>query len=93
MTRLSDLPEGQPITVDPMQAFPVIKDLVTDVSWNFKVKQRIKPFKPRKPDAPDGTSRMDQRDADRVQAAPRCRVALVHPSVASSLISGERSIG
>ncbi len=72
MTRLSDLPEGAPITVEPMMAFPIIKDLVTDVSWNFKVKQRIKKFKPRKPDAPDGTWRMDQRDVDRVQEFRKC---------------------
>ena len=72
MTRLSDLPEGQPITVEPMMAFPIIKDLVTDVSWNFRVKQTIKPFKPRKPDAPDGTWRMDQRDVDRVQEFRKC---------------------
>ena len=72
MTRLSDLPEGQPITVEPMQAFPVIKDLVTDVSWNYEVKKKIKPFAPRKPDAADGTWRMDQRDVDRVQEFRKC---------------------
>ena len=58
MTRLDTLDLSQPVTVEPMQAFPLIKDLVTDVSWNYKVKQAIKPFKPRKPDAPDGTWRM-----------------------------------
>ncbi len=72
MTRLSDLPEGEPISIEPILAFPVIKDLVTDVSWNFRVKERIKPFKPRKPDAPDGTWRMDQRDVDRVQEFRKC---------------------
>ena len=55
MTRLSELPLDQPVTVEPMRAFKPIRDLVTDVSWNFRVKQEIKPFKPRKPDAPDGT--------------------------------------
>jgi succinate dehydrogenase / fumarate reductase iron-sulfur subunit len=72
MTRLSELPEGQPITIEPIQAFPVIKDLVTDVSWNFKVKTKIKPFTPRPPDAADGTWRMDQRDVDRVQEYRKC---------------------
>src|SRR5580692_8244417 len=72
MTRLTDLPHGEPITLEPIQAFPVIKDLVTDVSWNFRVKEKIKPFKPRKPDAPDGTWRMDQRDVDRVQELRKC---------------------
>ena len=72
MTRLSELPLDKPVTVEPMRAFPPIKDLVTDVSWNFRVKQRIKPFKPRPPDAPDGTWRMAQADVDRVQEFRKC---------------------
>ncbi len=72
MTRLSQLPEGETITIEPIQAFPLIKDLVTDVSWNFRVKQKIKPFKPRKPDAEDGTWRMAQEDVDRVQEFRKC---------------------
>jgi succinate dehydrogenase / fumarate reductase iron-sulfur subunit len=72
MTRLDDLPTELPIIVEPMQAFPTIKDLVTDVSWNFRVKERIAPFKPRRPDAPDGTWRMAQEDADRVQEFRKC---------------------
>ena len=50
--------EEKPVIVEPMRTFPAIKDLVTDVSWNYEVKKRIKPFRPRKPDAPDGTWRM-----------------------------------
>ena len=42
MTRLSDLPLEQPVKLQPMKAFPLIKDLVTDVSWNFDVKKKIK---------------------------------------------------
>ena len=72
MTRMNALPADEPITVEPMKAFPVIKDLVTDVSWNFRVKKGIKPFKPRPPDAADGTWRMDQRDIDRVQEFRKC---------------------
>ncbi len=72
MTRLSDLPVDKPITLQPMKAFPVIKDLVTDVSWNFRVKKKIKKFKPRPPDAADGTWRMDQVDIDRVQEFRKC---------------------
>src|SRR6266705_6180299 len=53
MTRMSELPVDMPIVVEPMKAFPKIKDLITDVSWNFRVKTRIKPFTPRAPDAPD----------------------------------------
>jgi succinate dehydrogenase / fumarate reductase iron-sulfur subunit len=72
MTRLNTLPLHQPITVQPMKTFPLIKDLVTDVSWNFEVKKKIKKFKPRKPDAPDGTWRMAQYDVDRVQEFRKC---------------------
>ena len=49
MTRLNTLPLEEPVTIGPMHAFPVIRDLVTDVSWNFRVKQRIAPFTPRPP--------------------------------------------
>jgi succinate dehydrogenase / fumarate reductase iron-sulfur subunit len=55
-----------------MKAFPLVRDLVTDVSWNFAVKKRIKPFAPRPPDAPDGTWRMAQSDVDRVQEFRKC---------------------
>ena len=72
MTRLNTLNQLEPITVEPMQAFPLIKDLVTDVSWNFRVKKEIKPFKPRPADAPDGTWRMNQDDVDRVQEFRKC---------------------
>jgi succinate dehydrogenase / fumarate reductase iron-sulfur subunit len=72
MTRLNELPLDKPVTVEPMKAFPPVKDLVTDVSWNFRVKKKIQPFKPRKPDAPDGTWRMMQSDIDRVQEFRKC---------------------
>ena len=72
MTRLNSLNLDEPITVEPMKAFPLIKDLVTDVSWNYRVKQGIKPFRPRTPDAPDGTWRMAQSDVDRVQEFRKC---------------------
>jgi succinate dehydrogenase iron-sulfur subunit len=72
MTRVSDLDLSLPVIVEPMQAFPKIKDLVTDVSWNYRVKKQIEPFKPRPPDAPDGTWRMAQEDVDRVQEFRKC---------------------
>jgi succinate dehydrogenase / fumarate reductase iron-sulfur subunit len=71
MTRLSELPLDRPITVEPMKAFPLVKDLVTDVSWNFRVKKKIKEFAPRPPDA-DGRWRMAQADVDRVQEFRKC---------------------
>jgi succinate dehydrogenase / fumarate reductase iron-sulfur subunit len=72
MTRMSELPPGETVTVEPMKAFPLIRDLVTDVSWNFEMKKKIKKFKPRPPDAPDGTWRMAQEDVDRVQEFRKC---------------------
>jgi succinate dehydrogenase iron-sulfur subunit len=72
MTRLSQLPIEQPITVEPMKAFPPIKDLISDVSWNYEVKQGIRKFKPRPADATDGTWRMKQGDIDRVQEFRKC---------------------
>jgi succinate dehydrogenase / fumarate reductase iron-sulfur subunit len=72
MTRLSELDLTEPVTVEPMRAFPPIKDLVTDVSSNFRAKKRIRRFTPRPPDAPDGTWRIAQSDADRVQEFRKC---------------------
>ena len=71
MTRLNDLNLDMPVIVEPMKAFPSIRDLVTDVSWNFEVKKKIK-SSPRAPDAPDGTWRMQQVDVDRVQEFRKC---------------------
>ncbi len=72
MTRLNTLPLDQPVTVEPMHTFPHVKDLVTDVSWNFRVKEKIKKFQPRKPDAADGTWRVAQADVDRPQEFRKC---------------------
>jgi succinate dehydrogenase / fumarate reductase iron-sulfur subunit len=72
MTRLSELPLDRPVSVEPMRGFPPVKDLVTDVSWNFEVKRRIKPFRPRPADEPDGAWRMAQSDVDRVQEFRKC---------------------
>jgi len=72
MTRLNTLPLDKPVTVEPMKSFPHMKDLVTDVSWNYKVKQRIPKFEPRPPDAPDGTWRIAQEDVERVQEFRKC---------------------
>jgi succinate dehydrogenase / fumarate reductase, iron-sulfur subunit len=72
MTRLSDLPLDRPVTIEPMRSFPPLRDLVTDVSWNFAAKRRIKQFKPRPPDAADGTWRIAQEDVERVQEFRKC---------------------
>jgi len=72
MTRLNQLDLNQPVTVEPMKTFPHVKDLVTDVSWNYEVKKKIQKFTPRKPDAPDGTWRVQQADVDRPQEFRKC---------------------
>jgi succinate dehydrogenase / fumarate reductase iron-sulfur subunit len=72
MTRLSEIDLDQPVVIEPMKAFPKIRDLVTDVSWNFRVKKTIKPFKPRPADAPDGTWRVDSADIERPQEFRKC---------------------
>ena len=72
MTRMSHLPTDEPITIQPLKAFPPIKDLVTDVSWNYEVKKKITPFKPREPDFEDGSWEMHQSDVDRIQEFRKC---------------------
>jgi succinate dehydrogenase / fumarate reductase iron-sulfur subunit len=71
MTRLNQLDLSAPVTIEPMRAFPAIRDLVTDVSWNFRAKKSIKKFRPRPAEA-DGTRRMAQVDAERVQEFRKC---------------------
>ena len=58
MTRVEDVAGDGPITVEPMRAFPILKDLVTDVSWNYEVKQSIQEMTPREPDFEDGSWKM-----------------------------------
>ena len=72
MTRLSDLPMDEPVTIEPMKAFPLVRDLVTDVSWNYRVKERIDAFQPREPDHEDGTWEIFQEDVDRVMEFRKC---------------------
>ena len=72
MTRLNSLPLEEPVTVEPMRTFPSIRDLATDVSWNFRIKKKIKKFRPRPADAADGSWRMAQEDIDRVQEFRKC---------------------
>src|SRR6059036_3595237 len=54
MTRMNLFEPGETITVAPMKTFPLIRDLVTDVSYNYEMAKQVPPFKPR-PREPDGT--------------------------------------
>src|ERR1700682_1636150 len=67
-TRMDSLPQNEPITVMPIKSFPVIKDLLTDVSWNYKVNKKIPPFTPR----PGVEGKFYQEDVDRVQEFRKC---------------------
>jgi len=69
MDRLDRYPVGEPITVRPMKSFPVVKDLVCDVSWNFAVNRKIPAFKMRET---EGEPRFSQAEADRVQEFRKC---------------------
>ncbi len=71
MTRMNIFAPDETITVQPLKSFPVIKDLVCDVSWNYRQNKRIPKFKPRAREA-DGTHRMYQEDVDRVQEFRKC---------------------
>jgi succinate dehydrogenase / fumarate reductase, iron-sulfur subunit len=71
MTRLSTLPMEEPVTVEPMRAFPLVRDLVSDVSWNYAVNRSIQPFTP-PADKPQADWRWQQQDIERVQEYRKC---------------------
>jgi succinate dehydrogenase / fumarate reductase iron-sulfur subunit len=71
MTRMSTFTEGEVVTVTPLRAFPVIKDLVTDVSFNYQKAREIPSFAPPEGLAP-GEYRMQQVDVERSQEFRKC---------------------
>lgn len=71
MTRMNTFKPDETITVAPIKTFPIIRDLVTDVSFNFEKAKSIPAFTP-KPKEADGTRRMYQEDIDRVQEFHKC---------------------
>src|SRR3978361_2032873 len=71
MSRLSDFAPEETITVTPLRAFPVIRDLVTDVSFNYEKAREIPPFTPPK-DLQPGEYRMMQEDVERSQEFRKC---------------------
>jgi len=70
-TRLSDFDLSEEITVEPMRTFPLIRDLVTDVSWNYAVNRSLEPFTP-PADVPQEDWRWQQEDIERVQEFRKC---------------------
>ena len=73
MTRMNEYEPGETISVRPIKTFPLVKDLVADVSWNYKQNKKITPFTPdhNKKDS-DGNYVMMQEDVDRVQEFRKC---------------------
>jgi succinate dehydrogenase / fumarate reductase, iron-sulfur subunit len=70
MDRLDNYESGAKISVRPMKAFPLVKDLVTDVSWNYQVNRKIPAFQMR--DTEQKEPRFSQEEADRVQEFRKC---------------------
>src|SRR3954470_17821069 len=48
MTRMSTFEDDETITVTPLRTFPVIRDLVTDVSYNYEKARAVPAFQPPK---------------------------------------------
>ena len=73
MTRMNEYDDNETISVRPIKTFPLVKDLVADVSWNYKQNKKITPFAP-DPDKKDenGNYIMMQEDVDRVQEFRKC---------------------
>ncbi|MBV9647848.1 MAG: succinate dehydrogenase/fumarate reductase iron-sulfur subunit [Candidatus Eremiobacteraeota bacterium] len=67
-TRLEDFNLAEPVLVQPMQTFVRIKDLVTDVSWNYRVNEKIIPFRART----DRPWKFYQRDVEKAQEMRQC---------------------
>src|SRR4249919_74490 len=71
MTRMGIFAQDETVIVTPLRTFPVIKDLVTDVSFNYEKAREIPAFMPRPREA-DGTYRMAQVDVERSQEFRKC---------------------
>ena len=71
MTRMNTFEEAETITVTPLRAFPVIRDLVTDVSFNYAKAREVPAFKPPEGLKP-GEYRMAQEDVARSQEFRKC---------------------
>jgi succinate dehydrogenase / fumarate reductase iron-sulfur subunit len=71
MTRMNLFQPGETVTVSPIRTFPLIKDLVTDVSYNYVKAKEVPPLRLKPPD-PDGKYRMMQEDIERAQEFHKC---------------------
>ena len=71
MTQVASFDEAETVTITPLRAFPVIKDLVTDVSFNYKKAMEVRAYEP-PADLKPGEARMQQIDVERSQEFRKC---------------------
>ena len=71
MTRMNTFTEDETVTVTPLRTFPVVRDLVTDVEFNYQKAREIPAFAPPVGVAP-GEYRMQQVDVERSQEFRKC---------------------
>lgn len=89
MTRLDSIDTSKPVTVRPMKTFPLIKDLATDVKWNYEANKKIKPFAP----AANTNWVMMQEDVDRVQEFRKCIECFLCQNVCHVLREHDEKVG
>jgi len=91
MTRMNEYEKDETVSVQPLRTFPVIKDLVTNVEWNFMQNKRIHPFKPNPSEKDEkGNYYMMQEDVDRVQEFRKCIECYLCQNVCHVLRDHER---
>jgi succinate dehydrogenase / fumarate reductase iron-sulfur subunit len=89
MDRLDNYPDNEPITIRPMKTFPVIKDLASDVSWNYEINKKIPAFKP----DPKREMKFSQIEADRVQEFRKCIECFLCQNVCHVLRDHDKTVG
>lgn len=87
--RVDSLPTDSPITVQPLKTFPLVKDLVTDVSWNFEVAKQI-PSLTLADKRSKEPLRMQQEDVDRIQEFRKCIECFLCQTVCHVLRDSDR---
>jgi len=91
MTRMNEYEKDETVSVRPIKTFPVIKDLVTNVEWNYEQNKRIQPFKPNPSEKDEkGNYHMMQEDVDRVQEFRKCIECYLCQNVCHVLRDHER---
>ena len=90
MTRMNEYKEDETITVTPVKSFPVMRDLVPDMAWNYLQNKRITPFTPDKSKKTSHGYKMMQEDVDRIQEFRKCIECFLCQNVCHVLRDHER---